>query len=172
MISWRRIKLCRYYVDGKSTVNRLTWYCLNAPARRVGSEEHVIKLSPQWGFRGVALSSLGCPNVCLSYAPMSRDKPYIFWKLLVQGYQNWYPPVHIMKWQKNLTYDICLKREIFKDTKINMYHLWPETILLQQLYNNSNAGDAESAHSTLHQYIWTTYVPNTHSVCQCCVSML
>ena len=124
MISWRRIKLCRYYMDGKSTVNRLTWYGLNAPVRRIGSEEHAIKR--------VALSSLGCPNVCLSYAPMSRDKPYIFWKLLVQGYQNWYHPVHMMKWQKNLTYDICLKREIFKDTKINMYHLWPETILLQQ----------------------------------------
>ena len=31
--------------------------------------------------------------------------------------------------------------------------------------------DAESAQSTLHQCIWTTYMPSTLNVCQCCVFM-
>ena len=60
-------------------------------------------------------------------------KPYIFWKLLVQGYQNWYYQVshaqihkykytntqiqHMTKCQKDPTCGIFLKRGLFKDIK-------------------------------------------------------
>ena len=60
-------------------------------------------------------------------------KPYIFWKLLVQRYQNWYYQVshaqihkykytntqiqHMTKCQKDPTCGIFLKRGLFKDIK-------------------------------------------------------
>ena len=125
------------------------------------------RLSPPASKGWVALSSLVCrlsfvrpsvPHGNISTVWCFRPyKPYIFWKLLVQGYQNWYYQVshaqihkykytntqiqHMTKCQKDPTCGIFLKRGLFIDIKNDVH------MCQTRKYKNTN--------TQIHKYsIW------------------